>query len=271
MRAIIRRPVRSAPPALCLAGLTRNARDFHDLALALSAGEFARPVWALDTRGRGLSEFDPDWKNYIVPIEMLDVQDLVAMAGLWGARVIGTSRGGIIAMVLAAAQPAALGAVVLNDIGPVIEQEGLIRISTYVGRMPLPTSWDEATSMVTGMSRASFPGVPEHVWADVARAWYSEKDGRPAPGYDPAIGRAMSVKDGPIPALWSQFTALRRHPLLVVRGETSDILSEKTLNDMQRRHANFASITVPGEGHAPLLKDALTIGAIQRFLATTDT
>src|SRR5690606_5085283 len=117
----------------CLAGLTRNSRDFHDIALALSRnGRNPRPVYTLDMRGRGLSESDPDWKNYAVPLEMLDVIDFTTLSGISDAAFIGTSRGGLIAMLLAAAQPMLIGALVLNDIGPVIEADGLARISGYV-------------------------------------------------------------------------------------------------------------------------------------------
>lgn len=257
-------------PVLCLAGLTRNAKDFHDLASHLSTGPRARPVWALDARGRGKSERDPDWKNYVVPVEMLDVLDLVTMAGLAGCYVVGTSRGGIIAMLMAVAQPTSIGAVVLNDIGPVIEQSGLNRISSYVGRMPVPTSWTEARNTVAGLAEKTFPAVPAEQWEEVARAWYEDVGGKPAPGYDPNIGKAMSVKDGPVPELWPQFHALTKTPLLAIRGEHSDILSVETLRKMQSRHPNCAVLTVPGQGHAPLLKDERTNGAIARFFLAVD-
>ena len=122
-------------PAVCLPGLTRNGRDFHDLALTLAGNpEDSRDVYTLDYRGRGLSQSDPDWRNYAVPVETQDVLDFMTMRGLSNAAIIGTSRGGIIAMVMAAAQPSSVGAVILNDIGPVIEPAGLGRIAAYVGR-----------------------------------------------------------------------------------------------------------------------------------------
>ena len=263
-------PATRAPPVLCLAGLTRNSRDFRDLALALSRGPGARTVYALDCRGRGLSEHDRDWRNYSIPVEMQDVIDLATVAGLHGATVIGTSRGGLIAMVLAAAQPTIIGAVVLNDIGPVIEHDGLVRISGYVGRTPLPGSWTEAAQIVAGMNRRAFPAVPDELWETVAHAWFNEKDGRPARGYDPGIGRTLSVKDGAIPQLWPQFMALAQVPVLVVRGEHSDILSAGTAEEMLRRHPNCAAITVPGQGHAPLLMDELSVSAIQHFIAAAE-
>ena len=176
---------RHARPGLCLPGLTRNGRDFHDLAVALSTrSNTPRTVYTLDYRGRGLSDFDPDWRNYSVPLEMLDVIDFITLRGLQDAALIGTSRGGLITMLLAAAQPTTVGAVVLNDIGPVVEHEGLARISGYVGRVPLPISWADAGRIVRELNRRHFPEVSEGVWEEVARQWYNEKNGKPAPGYD---------------------------------------------------------------------------------------
>lgn len=255
---------------LCLPGLTRNARDFHDIALAMSSGDDARDVYALDYRGRGRSQHDLDWRNYRVPVEMLDVQDLITLLGLERPAIIGTSRGGIIAMVLAAAQPAAVGAVVLNDIGPVIEREGLTRIAGYVGNTPLPTTWEDAARQVAELNRRAFPAVPEEQWAEIARQWFNDDKGYPAPGYDPELAKSFSVTDGAPPALWPQFTALTQVPLLILRGEHSDILSEATLTEMCARHPHCAALTVPGQGHAPLLKDAETISAVRRFLAQVD-
>lgn len=257
-------------PVLCLAGLTRNSRDFHDLAVALSSGDAPRDVYALDYRGRGLSQHDPDWRNYTVQIEMLDVQDFIALAALEKPAIIGTSRGGLITMALAAVQPGAVGAAVLNDIGPVIDQEGLIRIAGYVGKTPLPSSWEDAARMVADLNRAAFPAVPDEQWAEVARQWYNDNKGYPAPGYDPALAKTFTITDGPIPDLWPQFTALNRVPLLVLRGENSDILSAATVAQMCARHPNCTAYTVRGQGHAPLLKDAETIGVIVKFLAEVD-
>jgi pimeloyl-ACP methyl ester carboxylesterase len=258
-------------PVLCLAGLTRNGRDFHDLAVALSHHHsHPRIVYALDYRGRGLSDFDPDWHNYSISVEMLDVLDFITLVGLHDAALIGTSRGGLITMLLAAARPTAIGAAVLNDIGPVIEHDGLARISGYVGRVPLPISWADAARMTRELNRRHFPEIQEHVWEEVARQWYNEKNGRPAPGYDASLGNALSVLDGPLPALWPQFEALKRVPLMVLRGENSDILTAATVEEMRRRHPAMAMITVQGQGHAPLLKDAATIEGIRHFLAATD-
>jgi len=264
-------PETHARPLLCLPGLTRNGRDFQDLAMALSRHpSAARTVYTFDYRGRGLSEFDPDWKNYTVTIEMLDVLDFLTLAGLEHVAVIGTSRGGLITMLMAAVQPSSIGVALLNDIGPVIEHDGLVRISGYVGRVPLPISWPDAAKMVRDLNRRHFPDVPEQLWEEVAHQWYNERNGKPAPGYDLNLSKALSVLYGPLPELWPQFDALKRVPVMVLRGENSDVLSEATVDEMRRRHPALTSISVPGQGHAPLLKDHATIEAIRHFLVATD-
>ncbi|MGQ0457470.1 MAG: alpha/beta fold hydrolase [Hyphomicrobium sp.] len=261
----------SRRPVLCLAGLTRNSRDFHDVALALSSYATApRTVYTLDIRGRGLSEHDSDWRNYAVPIEMHDVIDFMTVVGLFDAGVIGTSRGGLITMVLAAVQPARIGAVVLNDIGPVIESDGLVRIASYVGRVPTPKTWTEAVRTVRELTKRDFPDMSDADAEAVARQLFNERNGRPVSGYDKKLMNCLSVLDGPIPALWPQFKALSRCPVLTIRGANSDILSEATVEEMRKRHPNLSSVTVSGEGHAPLLRDAPTIAAISNFFARTD-
>jgi len=258
-------------PAVCLPGLTRNAREFHALACYLSTtSRQPRDVYALDYRGRGQSEWDGDWTNYTVPTEALDVIDFLAFAGLSDVAVIGTSRGGLIAAVLAAMQPASVGLAVLNDIGPVIESDGLMRIAGYVGRVPLPRSWEEATALVRDLNQRRFPAVPARDWEVLARQWYNEKNGRPAVSYDPDLKNTMSVLDGPMPALWSQFETLNRVPVLVLRGENSDLLSRETVEEMRLRHPALSDLEIPGEGHAPLLRDPASQQAVAEFLAEYD-
>jgi len=258
-------------PLVCLAGLTRNCRDFHDLATALATPDDAgRDVYALVSRGRGRSQNDTEWKNYSVLVELNDALDFMTMKGLERAAVFGTSRGGLMTMLMAVLRPNAMGVAILNDIGPVIEREGLARIVAYVGRVPLPADWEEATALVSEMNRRQFPAVPAHQWQEFARAVFNDDNGLPAPGYDPNLGKAVTVMDGPTPELWPQFAALARVPLLGIRGQHSDILSAKTFNEMQARHPRMTAITVRGQGHAPLLKDAPTIRAVASFLADTD-
>jgi pimeloyl-ACP methyl ester carboxylesterase len=258
-------------PVLCLAGLTRNGRDFHHLATALAhPNGSGRDVYTLDSRGRGRSERDRDWNNYSLLVELNDALDFMTMKGLHGAGIVGTSRGGLLAMLMAVLRPCALAAVVLNDIGPVIERDGLARIIAYAGRVPLPADWEEATRLVREMSKRQFPALRPEDWAEHARAWFNEENGLPAPGFDPNIARAFSVMDGPMPELWPQFGALAHVPVLAIRGENSDILSAKTLEAMRARHPQLEVLNVPGQGHAPLLKDAATVATIAAFLERTD-
>jgi pimeloyl-ACP methyl ester carboxylesterase len=254
-------------PVLCLAGLTRNSRDYHDLAQALMQN---RDVYTLDSRGRGMSEHDRDWKNYTVVVEVNDALDFMTMKGLHDTAIIGTSRGGLLAMAMAVLRPGAVGAAVLNDIGPVLEREGLARITAYVGRVPLPANWAEAARIAREMNQRLFPAVTDAQWEEFAHAWFNEHKGRPARGFDPAIAKGFSPVDAPMPELWPQFGALTPVPVLVVRGENSDLLSVQTVEEMRARHPRLSAITVPGQGHAPLLKDAPTIGAIAAFLNQTD-
>ncbi len=257
---------------LCLPGLTRNSRDFHILASFLSSphNPNARDVVAVDYRGRGRSQWDSTPRNYTLAVEMQDVLDLLCIGGLADVAVIGTSRGGLLAMMVACARPTALGAVVLCDIGPVIEREGLVRMIAHVGRVPLPPTWEEAGELVRGISAKSFPAVPDQDWTDIARQWFNDDHGLPTRGYDPRLAEALTLIDGPAPELWPQFQALTRMPAMVIRGELSDVLSEATVAEMRLRHPSLTTLTVRGQGHAPLLRDRSTLAAINEFIASTD-
>lgn len=266
-----RAPGSERRPVLCLPGLTRNVRDFHDLATALARpDETGRNVYAIDSRGRGRSQYDADWRNYSILVELNDVLDFMALKGLHRAAIVGTSRGGLIAMLMGALRPAALGAVVLNDVGPVLEREGLSRIVAYVGRIPLPADWDEAAQLVADLHHKHFTAVPVNQWHEIARQLYNDDNGLPAAAYDPNISKALSIIDGPTPELWPQFLSLAKLPVLALRGANSDILSAATLEAMRQRHPRLEAVTVRGQGHAPLLKDAATIATVADFLARTD-
>ncbi len=254
-------------PVVCLPGLTRNARDFEMLCDALCAA--GHRVLAVDYRGRGQSDHDTDWKNYSPFMEALDLTDLMAREMVHKAHVVGTSRGGLIAMILGAMRPTALMSVVLNDIGPVIEADGLARITGYAGRIPDPVDWNDATRIVKDIGQRDFPDIDESEWRVVAEQWFNDVNGQPVSGYDKAIARAVTNVDldSAPPELWPQFNALRRFPLMVIRGENSDILSVATLDKMCRLHPGTVRVDVKGQGHAPLLRDAPTIEAIVAFLA----
>jgi pimeloyl-ACP methyl ester carboxylesterase len=260
-------------PALCLPGLTRNSRDFHALASFLSSHPTRpREVWCPDYRGRGRSDYDPDWRNYSPFIELLDIFDLMAIAGLRRAGIVGTSRGGIIAMLMAVLRPTSIGALVLNDIGPVIETSGLARIMGYAGKIPTPTNWGEAAELVRSMNKRFFTNLGAEDWENLARQLFNEENGRPAPSYDKKLSLALSEIDitQKIPEMWPQFEALKSIPVMVLRGEHSDILSAETVTEMAARHPRLMPVTIPAQGHAPLLTDRFSMGVIADFLRETD-
>lgn len=263
----------SARPVVCLAGLTRNSRDFHSLATALSTNPGQpRPVYCLDYRGRGYSEYDPNWRNYSPFIELLDVLDFMTIRGISAAGIVGTSRGGIIAMLMSVMRPSAIGAVVLNDIGPVIETSGLARIMGYAGKIPLPFTWEEATALSRDMNKRFFTQVEPEEWGELARQWFNEDKGRPAPGYDSNLAKALEEIDvsKKMPEMWPHFQSLSRFPVLALRGENSDLLSTKTVADMAAKHPQMAAVTVRGQGHAPLLRDRFTQRIISDFFQDAD-
>lgn len=257
---------RDRTPAVCLAGLTRNGRDFDRLAEALSAGPQGRDVITLDMRGRGESDWDPKPANYTVPYELHDVIDALTALELFGVHLIGTSRGGLIAMGLMAAQPTRVAKLVLNDIGPVIETDGLMRIAGYVGKIPDVRDWAEATALVRKAMERDFPNLPDAEWTAVTRQLFNEANGKPVPGYDPDLAKSFLPSDGEIPPLWPHFAATTKVPVMIIRGARSDLLSPQTVDEMAARHPMLTAWEVPDQGHAPLLRDAPTIEAIRAFL-----
>ena len=264
-----------ALPVVCLPGLTRTAIDFDVLAAHLSGGGGGgrqRRVLSLDYRGRGGSDHDPDASHYSLPVEAGDVLAVLADAGVAEAVFVGTSRGGLITMVLSTVRPEIIRGAVLNDIGPVLEPAGLERIRGYVGRSPAPKDWDDAVRTIKGYAGVQFPGLSDEDWLYFAHTTYAEQGGVPSSHYDPALTEALRALDPtqPIPALWPQFAGLSAVPVLVVRGATTDLLSEETVAEMMRRHPDCALLTVPGQGHAPLLNDAATLARIAAFAARCD-
>jgi pimeloyl-ACP methyl ester carboxylesterase len=256
-----------------LAGLTRNSKDFHTLAVHLSGkSKTPRDVYCLDYRGRGHSEHDKDWHNYSPYIELLDTLDFMTLAELHHAAILGTSRGGIIAMLMGVTRPGAIGTVILNDIGPVIETRGLARIIGYAGKTPVPESWEDAASIVRDMSARFFTDVTDDEWMEIARQWFMEEEGQPVLGYDLDLANTLSEINlaKPVPQMWSQFDALSHVPIMVLRGENSDLLSLETVKEMASRHPDLRSYTVQEEGHAPLLRDRRSLRTVDTFLAETD-
>ncbi|KPQ10609.1 MAG: putative hydrolases or acyltransferases (alpha/beta hydrolase superfamily) [Saliniramus fredricksonii] len=266
-------PIDSAlTPVVCLPGIARTAYDFHDLARALSGAETPRRVLALDYRGRGLSQHDRNWRNYDIGIEMDDCLAAMTAMGVHQANFVGTSRGGLVTMAIAAARPTAIRAAVFNDIGPVIEPKGLMRIRGYVGKLPVPRDFTQAVEIMQTISDKQFPGLDDEGWMKLARGTWQEKDGKLVPVYDPALLKGLAGLDleKPLPPLWTLFAALSHAPLLVLRGAHSDILSNETLREMEKRHPACETHSVPGQGHAPLL-DGEAAARIVDFIAGVET
>jgi len=264
---------RGAPgalPVICLAGLTRNASDFHDLALYLANdADRPRPVLALDYRGRGMSARDRNWQNYNVLTEAEDVIAGATAAGIGEAVIVGTSRGALITMILAAMRPTLLAGVVMNDAGPEIDGRGLVRIRTYVEKGRDFANWSETVAAVKAIGRAHFPQWDDAMWERQARRIYGEENGKIVRLYDPALMKTLSAidLDHPLPSMWPQFEGLAEVPLLVVRGANSDLLSEQTLEKMHAMHRSMESVTVPDQGHAPDLGTEALPQRIAAFMA----
>ena len=261
-------------PAVCLCGLTRGARDFLPLAEAL-ANDAAHPrrVIAFDYRGRGLSDHDPDWKHYDLATERDDILRGLAQCGISRAHMIGTSRGGLHIMSMAPEHRALIASVVFNDIGPVLEPAGLARIKGYVGKLPFPPrSHAEAIKLLKVSAAEHFDGLDPASWLHFARTTFGEDEKNLGLQYDPALARTLDAFDlsRPLPEMWDLLDALRGLPILTIRGERSDLLSETTFAAMADRWAGCEGATVPGQGHAPLIVDAQTIDRIARFLAQSD-
>lgn len=256
-------------PVVCLPGLTRNARDFHKLALYLStAKQKPRRVVAFDYRGRGQSAHDAEVKNYNVATEANDVLAGLDALGIDAAAFIGTSRGGLIVHVLGALRPAVLKAVVLNDIGPVIEADGLARIKNYLDCAPKPRSFAQAVFAQRAAHGADFPALADADWERMAWALYRETDGGWLPDFDPRLVETLGDIDfsKPLPTLWPQFEALAAIPMLAIRGANSQLLSTETLGEMHARHPGMGEITVAGQGHAPFLETGDLPRSIAAFI-----
>lgn len=258
---------------VCLAGLTRNSRDFHRLALFLAENP-SRPrrVIALDYRGRGESESDRNWANYDPRVEAQDALDFLTAIGVHEAIFIGTSRGGLVIYALAALRPSMIRAAILNDIGPVIDARGLIRIRSYVGKLPAPNNFDEGADILKHLSDAQFTALGDEEWRRQARNTWREENGKLTPRYDAGLMKGLAQLDleKPLPPLWPLFMALKDIPVLAIRGANSDLLAAETLSEMAKRHPDCESFTVPGQGHAPTLEDAPTLTRIETFIARVD-
>ena len=261
-------PRSASRTVVCLPGLARTAADFETLAAALAAPGQGRRVIALDYRGRGLSDYDRNPANYNFHVELADVQAVLTALDALPAVFVGTSRGGILTMLMAALRPTALTGAVLNDVGPVLEPKGLMRIKGYVGKLPEPRSFGEGAEILRRLFDAQFPRLTSEDWLQSAHRTFKEVNGRLVTTYDPALAKTMEGVDfeKPMPPLWKEFGALAQVPLLVVRGEHSDLLTAETVDVMAKRHAGMERLDVADQGHAPLLAEPEVIASIAGFV-----
>jgi pimeloyl-ACP methyl ester carboxylesterase len=266
----------SALPVVCLPGLARTAADFHPLAAALAADP-AKPrrVLALDYRGHGQSEYDRNPDNYTLPVALADLSAVLTALEIVPAIFIGTSYGGLLAMMLSVSRPTAIASVILNDIGPVIEPEGLLtlklRIGGIAGKLPIPRNFEEGAEILRRLHRAQFPKLAPQDWIAFAQRTWRERGGRLVPDYDPKLARTLQGDSpGPVPTLWNEFEALARVPLMIIRGANSDLLSATTLNAMLARRGELEVALVPDQGHAPFLVEPRLIRRVAAFVVSSD-
>lgn len=259
-------------PVICLHGLTRNSSDFDELAPWIASQ--GRRVLALDVRGRGNSAHDPDPSHYNPMVYAADVIKLAADLGIARAVFVGTSMGGIITMTLALRRIKLIGAAILNDIGPVISEKGLTRITSYAGKGIALPSWDAAAEYVRNINQLAFPDNPMDEWSKWAhRAFTENEQGELVLRYDPNI--AVPLQSGKLKST-SMMSKLafrrlaRKRPTLLVRGALSDLVEPEQASYMRRAAPAMLYAEVPNVGHAPMLSEAPARDAIRNFLSKVD-
>jgi pimeloyl-ACP methyl ester carboxylesterase len=268
-------PLDPGTPVVCLPGLSRCSSDFNPLARALAAGAaggMRRRVLAFDYRGRGASDHDPNWRNFELGVEQADIAAMLTATGVDGAIFLGTSRGGLHIMAMAAFRPNLLRGAILNDVGPVVETQGLVRIRSLLSTARPPRSLGEAIDLVKKIMDGHFTALSDEEWELFARASFQKEDGSFGLKYCPMLIKALESLnlDGPLPTLWPLYDALKKLPLLIIRGANSDILSADTFAEMARRHDTCETHVVADQGHAPLLYDKPSIERIASFVARID-
>ncbi len=256
--------MRERPAALCLPGLTRNGADFDELAAALGG---RHRLIRLTLRGRGQSDRDPDPANYNVGVEARDVVEFLDHLGLARVVIVGTSRGGLIAMVLAATAKPRLAGVLLNDIGPELAPEGLANIMSYLGVTPKAKTYEEVVAALKARLGARFPGLSDAKWMSLARRWFDAGPEGLTLNYDPRIRDNIEATAGqPAPDMWPLFDALEGVPLAVVRGANSDLLTAETVAKMRERRPDMIVAEVPDRGHVPFLDEPEALAALEALL-----
>lgn len=249
-------------PVLALSGLSRNGTDFDYAAPHLAATRLIR----LDYRGRGRSAWSGAG-TYTIPVEAGDAIALLDHLGLSQVAVLGTSRGGLIAMALASFAKDRLSGICLVDIGPEIAPAGLEVIKGFIGRNPAQKTYAEAVAMRADLM-AGFEDVPESRWEEEVRKHYVETAEGLAINYDPALRDAvLAAGDAPMPDLWPLFDTMAGLPLALIRGANSNLLTEATAAEMARRRPDMIRTDVPGRGHVPFLDEPEAVAVLREWVA----
>jgi pimeloyl-ACP methyl ester carboxylesterase len=252
------------PPLLCLPGLTRNTRDFANFAQRYSP---RHRVLALEFRGRAQSEYDPQPERYNPLSYANDTLQLLDHLGIPQAIFVGTSLGGLVTMAIAAMAPQRIAAAILNDVGPELSQVGLDRIRSYLGKDPRFATWDEAAELLMRNNKNIPASYSHDDWVRMARRVCREENGEIRFDYDMAIAKPFETGGAtPTIDMWPLFAAVAHRPLLVIRGEVSDLLSADAAAKMQAAARNAKFAVVPGVGHAPELDEPEAVAAIDAFL-----
>ncbi len=263
----------TATPLLCIPGLTRNAADFEDFApLAAATG---RDVYAISLRGRGRSDYDPAYLNYFPTTYVRDVIAALDQLGIAKAVFVGTSLGGIVTMLTASSAPHRIVGAIVNDVGPELAPEGILRIAGYVGARAadgasVAADLDAAIAQIRAINDVAFPARDRTFWETFARRTFDQTaDGAWKLAYDPMIGRAL-LEAGPAPDLWMPFASLAPIRTLVLRGALSDLLTPPIIDKMRAARPGFDYCEVANVGHAPTLTEPDAWAAIDKFLAAID-
>lgn len=259
-------PSSEKTPVLCLPGLTRNSKDFVDL--ARRHGD-TRSFICPDLRGRGMSDRDTEWARYHPGTYVEDMWELLDFLEIGRVTIIGTSLGGLMAMIMANVRPEAVAGIILNDVGPEVNPKGISRVMEYVGLLPGVADWDEAVAQVREVYGAALPGLDEKAWMAYTKCQYREDgNGVPRIEYDPNIGDALRHMGGVPADLWILFRNLKEGlPVLALRGALSDILSREAFDKMAAARPDLARVTVSNRGHVPILDEPECASAIDDFLA----
>ena len=255
-------------PVIAIHGLTRNSADFG--AIAPLIAQSGRRVLAVDIRGRGLSDSAPDPMTYQPLNYAHDILALMDQAGVARAVFLGTSMGGLITMALAAIRSKVIAAAIVNDVGPEVAKEGLARIAAYSGQPVDTPGWAEAAAYVKSINAVAFPHYTDADWDAFARRTFRiGTEGAPVLDYDPDIAVPIKAAGARalVPNLWPMFNRLTKaRPVLLVRGQNSDLLSEAIAAKMRKRAPKMDYVEVPGVGHAPMLDEPEAKAAIFPFL-----